>query len=131
MQRAVVLVIIAFICMTIGACSPKITPEEAKVLVSLDEIQQGVESNIDYNRFVELLKTTKAEIVILKKNNHQNPCFMGAIDKCYASYEIARKAWKKKMESKDERRRADMELTLSFSLSFAAVNIKKANNCYK
>lgn len=131
MQRAVVAVVIAFFCTIIGACSPKITPEEAKVLVSLDEIQRGIESNIDYNRFVELLKTTKAEIVILKKNDHPNSCFVGAIDKCYASYEIARKAWKKKIESKDERRKADMELTLSFSLSFAALNIEKANNCYK
>jgi len=131
MQRVVVVIVIAFFCTTILACNPKITPEEAKVLVSLDEIQRGFESNIDYSRFVELLKTTKAEIVILKKNDPRNPCFMGAIDKCYAAYEIARKAWKKKMESKDAIRKADMDLTLSFSLSFAALNIEKANNCYK
>ncbi|MGD9372257.1 MAG: hypothetical protein PVF14_12625 [Desulfobacterales bacterium] len=56
---------------------------------------------------------------------------MGAIDKCFASYEIARKAWKKKLEAKDEIRKADMDLTLSFSMSFAALNIEKANNCYK
>ncbi|MGD8948656.1 MAG: hypothetical protein PVI62_18470, partial [Desulfobacterales bacterium] len=61
MQRVVVVVVITLFCTTILACSPKITPDEAKVLVSLDEIQRGVESNIDYNRFVELLKTTKAE----------------------------------------------------------------------
>ena len=128
MQRVVVVVVIYT---TILACSPKITPDEAKVLVSLDEIQRGVESNIDYNRFVELLKTTEAEIVILRKNDHTNSCFMGAIDKCFASYEIARKAWKKKLEAKDEIRKADMDLTLSFSLSFAALNIDKANNCSK
>lgn len=69
MQRVVVVIVIAFFCTTILACNPKITPEEAKVLVSLDEIQRGFESNIDYSRFVELLKTTKAEIVILKKND--------------------------------------------------------------
>ena len=131
MQRVVVVVVIALFYTTILACSPKITPDEAKVLVSLDEIQRGVESNIDYNRFVELLKITKAEIGVLKKNDHKNSCFIGAIDKCYASYEIARKAWKKKLEAKDDIRKADMDLTLSFSLSFAALNIEKANNCYK
>ena len=101
------------------------------------EMFNGVHNAIVHTmRFSEVpepveLKTTKAEIVILKKNDHTNPCFMGAIDKCFASYEIARKAWKKKLEANDEIRKADMDLTLSFSLSFAALNIEKANNCYK
>jgi hypothetical protein len=53
------------------------------------------------------------------------------VDKCYASYEIARKAWKQKMEADDEQRKQDMDLTFSFSISFAAACIQNANNCYK
>jgi hypothetical protein len=113
------------------SCSPRITPEEAKVLVTLDEIQRGVESNIDLNRFGQLLSTAKAEIQNLKQNSKKNPCFMSAVTKCYASYEIAGKAWKRMETEQDAKRKEDMEMTLAFSLSFSRLNIEKANKCYK
>ena len=72
-----------------------------------------------------------SEIEMLKQNNRINPCFQSAVEKCYASYEIARKAWDKKMTIEDESRKADMEMTLAFSLSFSAINIKRANQCYE
>ncbi len=132
MQRAVLMFFLTPLCLSVlFACGPKITPKEAKVLVVLDEIQRGVESNIDYNKFVRLLTTAKAEIDALKQNPPKNPCFMGAVEKGYAAFEIAGKAWKKKMEVTDEKRKDDMEMTLSFSLSFAALNIEKANKCYQ
>ena len=131
MHRSAFILLIMFISFLIAACSPRITPEEAKVLVILDEIQRGVESNIDYDQFDQMLGTAKAEINTLKQNSKKNPCFMNAVNKCYASYEIARKAWKKKDEEKDPKRKEDMEMTLSFSISFSALNIKKANKCYQ
>jgi hypothetical protein len=112
-------------------CSPRISPEEAKVLVILDEIQRGVESNVDYNQFEQMLRTANAEIKTLEQNPEKNPCFMSAVSKCYASYDIARKAWKRMDEEKDQKRKEDMEMTLNFSLSFSALNIKKANKCYQ
>jgi len=131
MHRAMVVVLLSVFSLLNSGCSPSITPGEAKVLVVLDEIQRGVESNIEYDQFVQLLNTAQAEIKVLKQNSKKNPCFMSAVDKCYASYEIARKAWKKKLETKDEKRKEDMDMTLSFSLSFSALNIEKANKCYK
>ena len=131
MQRATAVLVMAFLSILISSCSPRITPEEAKVLVVLDEIQRGVESNIDYGRFEQLLNTAKAEIALLDQNSKKNPCFMSAVNKCYASYEIAKKAWKRKDAEQDMKRKEDMEMTLSFSMSFSALNIKKANNCYE
>ena len=131
MHSAVVIILLIVFSFLPSGCSPSITPEEAKVLVVLDEVQRGVESNIDYGQFVQLLKTAKAEIEILKQSSKQNPCFTNAVKKCFASYEIARKAWKRKMEATDEKRKEDMEMTLAFSLSFSALNIEKANKCYK
>jgi hypothetical protein len=131
MHRAAVVVLLSVFSLLYSGCSPRITPGEAKVLVVLDEIQRGVESNIEYDHFVRLLKTAQAELNVLKQNRKKNPCFMSAVNKCYASYEIAGKAWKKKMEAKDEKRKEDMDMTLSFSLSFSALNIEKANRCYK
>ena len=131
MHSAVVIILLIVFSFLPSGCSPSITPEEAKVLVVLDEVQRGVESNIDYGQFVQLLKTAKAEIEILKQSSKQNPCFTNAVKKCFASYEIARKAWKRKMEATDEKRKEDMEMTLAFSLSFSALNIKKANKCYE
>jgi hypothetical protein len=112
-------------------CSPRITPEEAKVLVILDEIQRGVESNVEYAQFEQMLRTANAEIKTLEQNPKKNQCFMSAVSKCYASYDIARKAWKKMDEEKDTKRKEDMEMTLNFSLSFSALNIEKANKCYQ
>ena len=127
---AAVLVLIMFSFMN-SSCSPRITPEEAKVLVTLDEIQRGVESNIDLDRFEQLLNTANAEINNLKQNSKKNLCFMSAVTKCYASYEIANKAWKRMEAEQDAKRKEDMEMTLAFSLSFSRLNIEKANKCYK
>jgi len=131
MYRAAVIVWLIVFSFLISGCGPRITPEEAKVLVVLGEIQRGVESNIRFEQFDQLLKTAKAEIEILEQNSKKNPCFMSAVKKCYASYGIAKKAWIKKEEVKDPKRKEDMEMTLSFSLSFSALNIKKANKCYE
>ncbi len=131
MQRATAVLLLILIATLISGCGPRITPEEAKVLVVLDEIQRGVESSVDYNQFEQMLNTAKAEITLLEQNSKKNPCFMSAVNKCYASYEIAKKAWKRKDAEQDSKRKEDMEMTLSFSLSFSALNIKKANKCYE
>jgi len=112
-------------------CSPRITPQEAKVLVTLDEIRRGMEAKIDYDKFGLLLMTAKSEIDTLTQNNQPDPCFQRAVERCYASYEIAQKAWKGKVEERDEGRIADMEMALSFSLSFSAINLEKATKCYE
>ena len=131
MHRAVVVALLISLSFLNSGCSPRITPEEAKVLVTLDEIQRGVESNIDLDRFGQLLNTANAEIQNLKQNSKKNPCFMSAVTKCYASYEIASKAWKRMETAQDAKRKEDMEMTLAFSLSFSRLNIEKANKCYQ
>jgi hypothetical protein len=131
MHRAAVLALLVIFPVLNGGCGPKIKPQEAKVLVALDEIQRGVEENIEFDKFVQLLAAANAELDILRQSDNPNPCFLNAAEKCYASYEIARKAWQKKMEETDAKRKADMEMTLSFSLSFSSINLEKANKCYK
>jgi len=131
MHRAALVVMMIVFSFLNSGCSPRISPEEAKVLVILDEIQRGMESNIDYAKFEQLLGTAKAEINTLKLKSDKNPCFMSAVSKCYASYEIAGKAWTRRDKEKDVKRKEDMDMTLSFSLSFSVLNIKKANKCYQ
>jgi hypothetical protein len=131
MHRAALVLLMIAVSFLNSGCSPRITPEEAKVLVILDEIQRGVESNIEYAQFEQLLGNAKAEINTLELKSKKNSCFMSAVSKCYASYEIAGKAWKKKDEEKNVKRKEDMEMTLSFSISFSALNLEKANKCYQ
>ena len=131
MQRAAAVLLLVLVSGLISGCGPRITPEEAKVLVVLDEIQRGVESNIDLNQFEQLLNKAKAEIALLEENRKKNPCFMSAVNKCYAAYEIAKKAWKREEAEQDLKKKEEMEMTLSFSLSFSALNIEKANKCYE
>ena len=136
-MRKNIIVLFSILCVLtiIVSCSgPQKSTEEESALNSLTHIQDSLESNITYDNFVGLLNEAKMEVDRLKQMNQSgenNRCFVSAVDKCYASYEIARKAWKQKLETDDDKRKQDMEMTYSFSLSFATLNIEKANNCYK
>ena len=131
MLRVPVVIFLAAFCFLTNNCGPKITPAETRVLAALEALRRGTEANMEYEPFVELLEKANKEISNLRRHNEGSPCFLGSVDKCYSAYEIARKAWKKMLKEKNETRKADMELTLSFSLSFAALNIEKATNCLK
>jgi hypothetical protein len=117
----------------LGSClGPKKSVEEKNVLIALSNIQQSLENNASYEHFIELLGQAKIEIDILKSNRKNNsPCFMGAVDKCYAFYSTGRKAWQQKLIATDEARKQDMDLTLSVLQSRAALSIQMADNCYK
>ena len=128
-------VVSTFVLMTAfiwGSCvGPKKSLEEENVLASLFDIQQSLENNISYEEFIELLSQAKIKIDILKSNNENNQCFMGAVDKCYAFYATGGRAWKQKLTTTDEDRKQDMDLTLSVLQSRAALSIQMADNCYK
>lgn len=114
------------------SCSgPKISVEEENVLASLSTIQQSLENNVSYEEFIELLNQAKTEIDQLKSNGENNPCFLGAVDNCYAFYYTGSKAWRQKMEATDEARKSDMDLTLSVLQSRAALTIQLAGECYE
>ena len=115
----------------LGSCSPKKSVEEENVLASLSNIQQSLENDISYERFIQLLAQTKIEIDRLKINSKNNQCFIGAVDKCYAYYATGGKAWKQKLTTTDENRKQDMDLTLSVLQSRAALSIQMADKCYK
>ena len=122
-------VAVGFIC---ASCwGPKISVEEEKVLATLSNIQGSLEGSIEYRQFLELLGRAKIEIDVLKRSGKNNPCFIGAVDKCYAYYHTGGKAWKQKLDTTDEARKNDMDLTLSVLQSQAALSIQMANNCYK
>ena len=116
----------------LGSCSgPKKSVEEKNVLMALSNIQQSLENNASYEHFIELLGQAKIEIDMIKSNSENSPCFMGAIDRCYAFYATGGKAWKEKLETTDEARKSDMDLTMSVLHSQAALSIQIASNCYK
>lgn len=119
-----------FVCA--WSCSgPKISVEEENVLAALSHIQQSLENNVSYEEFVELLQQAKIEIDRIRSNAENNPCFLGAVDKCYAFYNTGSRAWQQKMDTTDEARKNDMDLTLSVLQSRAALSIQLANNCYE
>jgi hypothetical protein len=114
-----------------ASCSgSKPIPEEEDVLDALTKVQGGIESKVSYSDFGKLLAAAKQKIDILKQIEKKNDCFLNAVNKCYASYEISQKAWQQKDMAKDEKRKEDMEITLSFSLGFASVSLAKANECF-
>jgi hypothetical protein len=115
----------------LGSCSPKKSVEEENVLASLSNIQQSLENDISYERFIELLAQTKIEIDRLRINSKNNQCFIGAVDKCYAYYATGGRAWKQKLTTTNENRKQDMDLTISVLQSRAALSIQMADNCYK
>ena len=131
MNRYIIVAFCLAVFLICASCwGPKKSIEEDKVLVTLSNIQGNLETNISYQKFLELLGKAKIEIDILKRSGKNNPCFMGAVDKCYAYYHTGGKAWKQKLETTDEARKNDMELTMSVLQSQAALSIQMANNCY-
>lgn len=132
MNRCAAIALCLTVILIFGSCwGPKISMEEEKVLATLASIQGNLETSISYQKYIELLGRAKIEIDILKSSGKNNPCFMGAVDKCYSYYFTGGKAWKQKLESTDEARKNDMDLTISVLQSQAALSIQMANNCYK
>jgi hypothetical protein len=109
---------------------PQPTAEEETVLDALKKVQEGYNSRVAYAKYTELLTVAAQKIDHLKKAGTHNSCFMNAANRCYASFEIGKKAWRAKDEALDERRRIDMETTLSFTIGFASVSLAKANQCF-
>jgi len=109
---------------------PQPTAEEETVLDALKKIQEGYSSRVTFDRYTELLTVAAQKLDQLKKTGTDNSCFMNAANRCFSSFEIGKKAWKAKDETMDERRRIDMETTLSFTIGFASVSLAKANQCF-
>ncbi len=114
-------------------CSRKPKPilEEEEMLKLLTKMQNGIEAKISYNDFVKLVIESKNMLELLKKAENKNSCFFNAATKCYTSFEISKKAWKLKDDALTEKRRIDMDTTLSFSLGFAAVSLARTKECFK
>lgn len=127
----VIAVLLAVILISASCWGPKKSIAEEKVLAALSNIQTNLETSIRHEQFLDLLGQAKIEIDILKNSGKNNPCFMSAIDKCYAYNFTGGKAWKQKLETSDEARKNDMDLTMSVLQSQAALSIQMANSCYK
>ena len=109
---------------------PQPTAEEKMVLDALKKVQEGYSSRVAYDRYTELLTVAAQKLDQLEKTGTDNSCFMNAANRCFSSFELGKKAWKAKDEAVDERRRIDMETTLSFTIGFASISLAKANQCF-
>ena len=101
------------------------------MIQALQNLQQRVEKKISYDYFDALLTEAGKRYETLKRTKNTNSCFLNAANKCYASYTISRKAWKLMDEANTEKRRLDMDTTLSFSLGFASVSLARAWGCFE
>jgi len=134
MKRIVSVVILLLFALSISfSCSrkPKSVLEEVDMLNALTKVQNSIEEKVSYDEYVNLLSDAKEKLSILKEVEGKNNCFFNAVNKSYASFEISRKAWKLKNEAKDEKRRIDMDTTLSFALGFGSVSLASAKQCFK
>jgi len=128
----VVMMLMVTLLVTLN-CSRKPKPilEEEELLKLLTKMQTGIQAKISYNDFVKLLVESKNMLELLKKAENKNSCFFNAVTKCYTSFEISKKAWKLRDEAATEKRKIDMDTTLSFALGFGAVSLAKAKECFK
>jgi len=131
MTLLVTLLMVALLATINCSWKPKPILEEEEMLKLLTKMQKGIEAKISYTDFVKLVVKSKNMLELLKKAENKNGCFFNAVNKCYTSFEISKKAWKLREDALTEKRRIDMDTTLSFSLGFAAVSLAKANECFK
>lgn len=132
-KMTLVVTLLMFALLVTLNCSRKPKPilEEEEMLKLLTKMQTGVEAKISYTDFAKLVIESKNMLELLKKAENKNSCFFNAVTKCYTSFEISKKAWKLREDALTEKRRLDMDTTLSFSLGFAAVSLAKAKECFK
>ena len=132
-KMTLVVTLLMFALLVTLNCSRKPKPilEEEEMLKLLTKMQNGIEAKISYTDFSKLVVESKNMLELLKKAENKNTCFFNAVNKCYTSFEISKKAWKLREDALTEKRRIDMDTTLSFSLGFAAVSLAKANECFK
>jgi hypothetical protein len=128
--------VVTFFLMVVSAslsCSSKIEPlpEELSLMHALQKLQEGADNKISNEGFTKLLATAGDKYETLKRTNSSNSCFLNAVNKCYASYKISNKARQLRDEAKTEKRRLDMDHTLSFSLGFASVSLARAKGCFE
>src|SRR5512137_523597 len=108
-----------------GCSRPKPSADEERALAMFQAVQQSLEANPTSEAFDRLLSQTESQLGILKQNPKTSPCFVNALNKCFASYQIIGKALQKKQGVLDENRRQDIEMAQSFSTAFAAVSIRQ------
>jgi len=132
-KMTLVVTLLMFTLLVTLNCSRKPKPilEEEELLKLLSKMQNGIEAKITYNDFGKLLIESKNMLELLKKAENKNSCFFNAVTKCYTSFEISKKAWKLRDEAETEKRKIDMDTTLSFALGFGAVSLAKAKECFK
>ena len=132
-KMTLVVMLLMFALLVSLNCSRKPKPilEEEEMMKLLTKMQNGIEAKISYTDFSKLLVDSKNMLELLKKAENKNSCFFNAVSKCYTSFEISKKAWKLREDALTEKRRLDMDTTLSFSLGFAAVSLAKAKECFK
>lgn len=134
MKRIVSVVILLLFALSISfSCTrkPKQVLEEVDMLNALTKVQNSIEEKVSYDEYVSLLSDAKEKLDILKEVEEKNSCFFNAVNRSYASFEISRKAWKLKDEALDEKRKIDMDTTLSFALGFGSVSLASAKQCFK
>ncbi len=134
MKRIVSVVILLLFALSISfSCTrkPKQVLEEVDMLNALTKVQNSIEEKVSYDEYVSLLSDAKEKLDILKEVKEKNSCFFNAVNRSYASFEISRKAWKLKDEALDEKRKIDMDTTLSFALGFGSVSLASAKQCFK
>jgi hypothetical protein len=114
-----------------GGCSrPQPSADEMKALTMLQSLQGGIGANPSVAGFTQLIGQAESELTRLKQNPKTNPCFLNALEKGYASCQIAGKALQRKLETEDPVRKQDFDMALTFSTAFAAVSIQHALECY-
>jgi len=129
-MREMALLLLVAVMVVCGCSRPQPSAEEMKALALLQSVQGGLDANPSVASFTQLLGQAESELKLLKQNPKTNPCFLNALEKSYASCQIAGKALQKKLETEDPLRKQDFEMALSFSTAFATLSIQRAAECY-
>ena len=123
-------VVYSVIVLVMGCSGPKPTVEEERALAMFQTVQQSLEGSPSLEALNRLLGQSESELNRLKQNPRTQPCLLNALSKCVASYQIIGKALDQKQRPLDEKRREEIDMALTFTTAFAAINIKQAMDCY-
>ena len=116
--------------LVMGCWPPQPTAEEQKALSLFQAVQQSLDQNPSLEALNGMLGQAESQLNLLKHPPKAPACFVSALDKCLASYQIIGQGLIQKRGLLDNKRREEVDMALSFTTAFAAVSLKRAMDCY-
>jgi hypothetical protein len=104
--------------------------DEKQVLLAFQKIQSDLYASGPTDAFAKQVSSAENMLARLKQANGSQ-CVVSVLERAVASYRLIHKIRDSNQENLDERKKTDLQLVLTVSMSACETGLKQAMDCYK